>query len=166
MRYTRLRRQIEGGTLVGAHGTPFSGVAEKTVLDMRKRKTGSQLETGSASQPTALKKSLTPHRKIKSEQDEFSDGYETDYSQDSDSEDEIPLAKRRHVAVKSSGVSFEEHSIAPTSQRMSSGLHSRQHNACLGPSLLEARHVQQDIGHIQSTIPSEQSRTQRDMDTS
>ncbi|OBT49555.1 hypothetical protein VE04_10126, partial [Pseudogymnoascus sp. 24MN13] len=27
MRYTRLRRQIESGTLIGTHGTPFQRVA-------------------------------------------------------------------------------------------------------------------------------------------
>lgn len=40
MRYTRLKRQIEGGTLIGTHGTPFAGGAEKIAEAMRKRKKG------------------------------------------------------------------------------------------------------------------------------
>lgn len=39
MRYTRLRRAIEGGTLIGTHGTPFQGGAEKIAEARKKRKT-------------------------------------------------------------------------------------------------------------------------------
>jgi hypothetical protein len=38
MRYTRLRRQIETGTLIGTHGTPFQGGAEKIAEAQRKRR--------------------------------------------------------------------------------------------------------------------------------
>ena len=38
MRYTRLRRAIEGGTLIGTHGTPFQAGAEKVVEVGKKRK--------------------------------------------------------------------------------------------------------------------------------
>ena len=38
MRYTRLRRQIENGTLIGTHGTPFQGGAEKIAEAQRKRR--------------------------------------------------------------------------------------------------------------------------------
>lgn len=37
MRYTRLRRAIESGTLIGTHGTPFQGGADKTTDARRKR---------------------------------------------------------------------------------------------------------------------------------
>lgn len=37
MRYTRLRRAIESGTLIGTHGTPFQGGADKIVEARRKR---------------------------------------------------------------------------------------------------------------------------------
>lgn len=39
MRYTRLRRAIEGGTLIGTTGTPFQGSAEKIAEARKKRKT-------------------------------------------------------------------------------------------------------------------------------
>ena len=38
MRYTRLRRAIEGGTLIGTHGTPFQGTPEKVAKAQQKRK--------------------------------------------------------------------------------------------------------------------------------
>ena len=38
MRYTRLRRQIESGTLIGTHGTPFTGPADKICHASAKRK--------------------------------------------------------------------------------------------------------------------------------
>ncbi|MCJ1466350.1 hypothetical protein MMC07_004969 [Pseudocyphellaria aurata] len=37
MRYTRLRRAIESGTLIGTHGTPFQGGTDKTTEARRKR---------------------------------------------------------------------------------------------------------------------------------
>lgn len=39
MRYTRLRRSIESGTLIGTHGTPFQGSVEKIAQTQKKRKT-------------------------------------------------------------------------------------------------------------------------------
>lgn len=39
MRLTRLRRDIENGTLIGTHGTPFQGAADKIAkAQMRRRK--------------------------------------------------------------------------------------------------------------------------------
>lgn len=38
MRYTRLRRAIEGGTLIGTHGTPFQGAADKETGHQKRRK--------------------------------------------------------------------------------------------------------------------------------
>lgn len=38
MRYTRLRRAIESGTLIGTHGTPFQGGADKIAEGRKKRK--------------------------------------------------------------------------------------------------------------------------------
>ena len=38
MRYTRLKRAIEGGTLIGTHGTPFQGTPEKPANTQTKRK--------------------------------------------------------------------------------------------------------------------------------
>ena len=38
MRYTRLRRAIESGSLIGTHGTPFQGGSEKNAQAQNKRK--------------------------------------------------------------------------------------------------------------------------------
>lgn len=38
MRYTRLRRAIEGGTLIGTHGTPFQGAADKETGHQKRRR--------------------------------------------------------------------------------------------------------------------------------
>ena len=38
MRYTRLRKSIEDGTLVGTHGKPFQGAGEKIAAAKKKRK--------------------------------------------------------------------------------------------------------------------------------
>lgn len=38
MRYTRLKRAIEGGTLIGTHGIPFQGTPEKPPRTQKKRK--------------------------------------------------------------------------------------------------------------------------------
>lgn len=38
MRYTRLRRAIESGTLIGTHGTPFQGGSEKNIQAQKKPK--------------------------------------------------------------------------------------------------------------------------------
>ena len=44
MRLTRLRRDIENGTLIGTHGTPFQGAAEKIAKAEMKRRKASLLE--------------------------------------------------------------------------------------------------------------------------
>ncbi len=106
MRYTRLRRQIEGGTLIGTHGTPFSGVAGKMSPEMRKRTGVFQPEFSDGEKTTSL------DRKIKSEPEEFSDRYETDYSEEENSEDEMPLAKRRYDRLKLGDASSESASVA------------------------------------------------------
>jgi hypothetical protein len=153
MRYTRLRRQIEGGTLISKHGNPFSGVTEKTAADTRKRKTGSHQETEKGAQPGVLLKTITPDRKIKSEPDDFSDRYETDYSEGSDSEDEMPLAKRRHGEVKPIGMASDGSSAAQGHQGVSSKLHDGHHEPCSQPISLYGRRGQQDITQGQSEIP-------------
>jgi hypothetical protein len=126
MRYTRLRRQIEGGTLIGTHGTPFSGVTEKMSLEVRKRKRDSQPETGQGERPTVFAKTTSPDLKIKSEPEEFSERYETNSSGDDDSEDDMPLAKRRYHGVKKGDALFEGASVAIIHPRFSFGLHDGQ----------------------------------------
>ena len=53
MRYTRLRRAIESGTLIGTHGTPFQGGGNKTAQPEQKRK---KLSDGSDEEPTPARK--------------------------------------------------------------------------------------------------------------
>jgi len=133
MRYTRLRRQIEGGTLIGTHGTPFSGVTEKMSPDVRKRKKDSQPETEEGERPGVFAKTTSPDRKIKSEPGDFSDRYETDSSEDDDSEDEKPLAKRRHYRVKTGDAPFKGSSIAITRGEFSARPHDWQDEHPLEP---------------------------------
>ena len=96
MRYTRLRRQIESGTLIGTHGTPF------IVTDgSKKRKKSLTQTTEGVKEGEEDEEDSVPKRKmvksegsiVKNEEDE----YESDTSLESDeeSEDEIPLAKLR-----------------------------------------------------------------------
>lgn len=49
MRYTRLRRQIESGTLIGTHGTPFTGSADKIFEASTKRKRGGNIKNQGSS---------------------------------------------------------------------------------------------------------------------
>lgn len=124
MRYTRLRRQIEGGTLFGTHGTPF---AEKMPSEMRKR-ARAQPEVIEAGQPAVFAKASLPDHKIKSEPEDFSDWYETDSSEGDNFEDEMPLAKRRQDRVKLGNASSEGSSVAVPQPEFSSGLHEGQYN--------------------------------------
>ena len=123
MRYTRLRRQIEGGTLIGTHGTPFSGLAEKMSPEARKRKRDSQPETGEGEPPGVFAKTTSPDQKIKSEPEDFSERYETDSSEGEDSEDEMPLAKRRYDRVKTGDAPLQGSSMVIRHRGFSSGLH-------------------------------------------
>src|SRR5277367_1277587 len=134
MRYTRLRRQIEGGTLIGTHGTPFSGVAEKMSPEVRKRKRDSQPETGDGERPGVFAKTNSPDRKFKSEPEEFSERYETDSSGGDNSEDEMPLAKRRYEIVKPGYAPFEGSSMVIRHRQSSYGLHDGQGNRLLEPN--------------------------------
>jgi hypothetical protein len=138
MRYTRLRRQIEGGTLIGTHGTPF---AEKIPSKMRKRTRDSQAEVGEEGQPAVFAKTSSPDRKIKSEPEEFSDRYETDFSEGNNSEDEMPLAKRRQDRVKLGNAPPEGSSAAITHPDFSSGLNDGPDNHPVEPN------TQLDISH-------------------
>lgn len=89
MRYTRLRRQIENGTLIGTHGTPFQRSADKTLESSSKRKRSLQDRDDEEALAGSAKD------KIKIENEYASDEYETDTSYETDSEDDIPLAKRK-----------------------------------------------------------------------
>ncbi|KAF8861829.1 hypothetical protein BDZ45DRAFT_773550 [Acephala macrosclerotiorum] len=106
MRYTRLRRQIESGTLIGTHGTPFASPAvpeetKKCRGEFKKRKRTIKKEEGTTSQ---FDNSDEEDKKIKNEN---SSSYESDSSTESltdESEDEMPLAKlsKKHMAASPS----------------------------------------------------------------
>ena len=82
MRYTRFRRAIESGTLIGTHGTPFQGGADKIVEAQKKRKRlmrnarlGQEDDLG----PIQTRSGSLIDRKAKVE-DDSTDGYDTDLS--------------------------------------------------------------------------------------
>jgi hypothetical protein len=96
MRYTRLRRQIEGGTLIGTHGTPFIRGA-KRIAEVRKKSKKPMANEYDEGRLRAVQKETAPRyqkKDVKFEQSESSDGWETSSSENVDSEDEMPLAKR------------------------------------------------------------------------
>jgi hypothetical protein len=96
MRYTRLRRQIEGGTLISRHGTPFIGGAEKIMETTKKRKELMPTEYDEGGLRAVQVEAAPKYRKeyVKFEQSESSDSWETNSSENVNSEDKIPLAKR------------------------------------------------------------------------
>ena len=113
MRYTRLRRQIESGTLIGTHGTPFPSdkVVEKNAEAGRKRKRlspgkcGREDTDGETLGDDGSKKSAEHKRAIKKEGG-GSEGFESSAESESefaDSEDEMPLAKLMKTRNKTSG---------------------------------------------------------------
>lgn len=98
MRYTRLRRQIESGTLIGTHGTPFVGGAEKIAEahKNRKRLCRNEGENNMDENATDGQRVKEDAEAFKLEPQSYSSEYETDMSsEDTDSEAEVPLAKRR-----------------------------------------------------------------------
>jgi hypothetical protein len=111
------------------HGTPFSGVAEKVSPEVRKRKRESQQDTDESKRPWVFAETSSPDQKIKSEPEDFSDSSEGD-----DSEDEMPLAKRRHDRVKTGDASFKGSSMAIRHGGFSTGLHGWQDNHPLEPN--------------------------------
>jgi hypothetical protein len=113
MRYTRLRRQIESGTLIGTHGTPFPSdkVVEKNAEAGRKRKRLGPEKSGTgdadedAVEKDEGKKRSKPKSVIKKET-EGCDGFESSGESESDfvdSEDEMPLAKLMKSRTKPPG---------------------------------------------------------------
>jgi len=100
MRYTRLRRQIESGTLIGTHGTPF------IVTDSSKKRKKSLTQTAEGAEEGGDdEEDSVPKRKIvksegsivKTEEDEYES--DTSLECDEESDDEIPLAKLRKTRL-------------------------------------------------------------------
>lgn len=146
MRYTRLRRQIEGGALNGTNGTPFSKGPEKFALHKKNRRSSSQQKGDNGLRLVSTSRTSTPDLKIKSGQEEFSEWCGNDSTESNDSEDEMPLAKRRYGGVKPTEGFLKEHSAAP------SGFQGGNNNHYLVPSPPDAHNGQQDTtqGHLRS----------------
>ena len=94
MRYTRLRRAIENGTLIGTHGTPFQGSADKNIEAQRKRKRlvrDGRDDEGDVVQavPTRSGGRSKEQEMVK---DESADDYETEPSKE---DDESPSTERK-----------------------------------------------------------------------
>jgi hypothetical protein len=115
MRYTRLRRQIESGTLIGTRGTPFSGPSEKSeTLEQktRERSGGKRKREGSENSDEKYQNERGKERigaeghgdglkgKCSVVKSEYAEDANFEFESSSsasedDSEDEIPLAKLR-----------------------------------------------------------------------
>jgi hypothetical protein len=128
MRYTRLRRQIESGTLIGTHGTPFSGSADKIYEASTKRKRPNS-SVKKSDDETEDEEPQPPNRKAKKSgnyekgkrkrggveaggentekgkggevkvKEEGESEFESDDSSFEDAEDEMPLAKLRKARL-------------------------------------------------------------------
>jgi hypothetical protein len=102
MRYTRLRRQIESGTLIGTHGTPFAGGAEKIAKALKKRKISNppaERKMNGDDEEMVDHKGKGVKRGASVVKNEESSEYETDFEESGDSDDEIPLAKLRWAKI-------------------------------------------------------------------
>lgn len=115
MRYTRLRRQIESGTLIGTHGTRFAGALEKIAEAGKKRKRGpSSIKNDKGGQGEAKGSVNKDEAKgeesrrgvtvVKEERQYSWVEFESSEESDGDSEDEIPLAKLRKSKLASNAM--------------------------------------------------------------
>ncbi|KAI9842632.1 MAG: hypothetical protein M1837_006999 [Sclerophora amabilis] len=102
MRYTRLRRAIESGTLIGTRGTPFQSSAERIVDAQKKRKRSPHISPlkEEATEPEQEDMGVLETRSGS----RFSRNHPTepytmdDMGSDEDSDDDLPLAKRSSSA--------------------------------------------------------------------
>ena len=97
MRYTRLRRAIEGGTLIGTHGTPFQGTTDKETGHHKRRK--KPLLSARSEQIADLgpihTRSGSCFERINKLERVSADGFATGGSSE---EDDLPLFKKRSKA--------------------------------------------------------------------
>jgi hypothetical protein len=106
MRYTRLRRQIEGRTLIGSHGTSFFGVAERTV-DTRQKRKKSWKDEDNMERPLRTLHIKAESAKVKAEEEHAPGNFEMPNG--SDSEDDKPLAKIRYgINVRPNSESYSD----------------------------------------------------------
>ena len=107
MRYTRLKRAIESGTLIGTQGKPFTGSKKRkngerdstSILTSSGGDSGTTTALDTAGDVTNEKRMVGSgkgHRRSLSAEDTKDGG--TDSDEDSDPENDLPLAKRRRFA--------------------------------------------------------------------
>lgn len=98
MRYTRLRRAIESGTLIGTHGTPFQGNADKPTdkpTDIQKKPKKSPGASGE--QDTRIAQEHKNAREIRKPESLVSPSDYEDVAQMSDTEDTPTKGKNESV---------------------------------------------------------------------
>jgi hypothetical protein len=112
MRYTRLKKQIESGTLIGTHGTPFT--AEKIKEGARKRKCATEspalispVEKIDSGEGIVAAKNKDKGMEKEVEVKEEKEGSDWSSESEEDSEDEMPLAKLRK------GRKLDDHTTSP-----------------------------------------------------
>ncbi|KAI9821684.1 MAG: hypothetical protein M1827_002265 [Pycnora praestabilis] len=120
MRYTRLRRAIEGGTLIGTHGTPFQGGADKIWEAQKKRKRTSRSGRGKVEddlEPIRRRNGSLIKTKPKGEKVDNRREYGREGESD---EDVVPSAKRRSKVLGKRRISIEEDVDFETTDLMAS----------------------------------------------
>lgn len=110
MRYTRLRRAIESGTLIGTHGTPFQGGADKIVEARRKR---NKISDDSDEGASVFR---TPTSGRLAQESESSKGVpdSNDTAQESDSDD-VPRVKKQRRTSKALSEVLKSEALGPDS---------------------------------------------------
>lgn len=101
MRYTRLRRAIESGTLIGTHGTPFQGGADKIAEGRKKRK---KISDESDEEGAPVVRTPTSGRLALESRPSKAVRDRNDNTQESDTEDTPGAKKKRRRAIKSEDV--------------------------------------------------------------
>jgi hypothetical protein len=116
MRYTRLRRQIESGTLIGTHGTPFlSSSPHPEKQGKRKRVDGAKGEEESEEEIGVKRELWKKEGKESKVKEETGSEFESSGSESEgwDSDDEVPLAKLRKAKLGlSSGAATRAYALS------------------------------------------------------
>lgn len=106
MRYTRLRRAIEGGTLIGTHGIPFQGGGEK-VVEVRKKRRG-LLHSTHTDEVDDLEPLVTRSRSRIMRMEKVEDGSADEYDMVLSTEDEKASSVRRRCGALKRKVDAED----------------------------------------------------------
>ncbi|KAH6663101.1 hypothetical protein B0J14DRAFT_644995 [Halenospora varia] len=156
MRFTRLKRQIESGTLIGTHGTPFSpshgsvsvkGDGEKKESKRKRSQSEAKPPTLTPSKADGLSEETQNQNgnetvntiKVKEEHyhGSSSSSLSSLHSEDGDSEDEIPLAKLRKLNTGTSTNPTEKIGEGPRPISISSSI--APSTPALHPAIITSR---------------------------